>query len=268
MRFNQIMMAAAQGGGIGASYDADAQAWFDAVVTAGGAVSDTRKGHINTFILAEKSAGTWALTDDYWMLAAESATQALVSLKQLRTATAVNAPTFTVDEGYTGDATTSYIDTGFDPTTDAVALTLTSARLAMYLSTTGRMGAQTGSNTTRLQFGRIGGSKMSMGVSCDVLSGTSSGFTSPVALIAASRDGTTWTGWLRGVSTEVIVPTPGLALPGVPLFILANNDNGSAASLVGTQCRFACVGAALTAGQESDQYDNLQVLMTAIGANL
>lgn len=249
------------------AYDREAGALFDAWRAAGAASSSGYRAAFNRWIRGEKNYGGWQNTDDYWGLAAENAAQSLVSIKQLRTATATS--TFAALGGYTGNGTSTFYNTGFIPTTHAVAMTLTSARIAMYLNTTGRMGAQTASGTERLQFGRIGGAQISMGVSCDLVSGTGGGFASPVAWMAASRSGSTWVGWQRGVAVETIVPTPGTALPNVAIYIGAVNNNGSFASGSSTQHRFACVGAALTAAQEAAQYNNLQNnLMTPIGAQL
>ena len=113
-------------------YDPDALAWANAVVAAGGAVSSQRLGVVAAFILAEKAAGCWALTDDYWLLWGENAVQSLVSLKQRRLATLVNSPTFTADRDYTFDGATNYINTGFIPSTHGVNYTGNVQRLSAY----------------------------------------------------------------------------------------------------------------------------------------
>lgn len=250
-------------------YDPDAQAYFDAVVTAGSTVSFYRKGYINDLVISEKISGTWSLTDDYWLLAGEDSIQALLSLKQLRTATAVSSPTFTTDRGYTGNGSSSYINTGFDPSTDGVALTaVTSARLACYSVTTSRIGCQTSASSARLQFGRAGSNQVSAGICSSLVTGTSGAFTNPVGLASVSRNGSTVEVFHRGVSVETLSPTLGSVIPGFAMFILAVNNNGSAASFVATQSRFACVGAAMNSTQELAQYNNVQTFMTAVGADL
>lgn len=69
---------------------------------------------INTLITALKTAGVWPLLDGLWMFAADSAQAALLDWLQTgshNSATAVSAPTFTQDRGYTGNGSSSYVDT-------------------------------------------------------------------------------------------------------------------------------------------------------------
>jgi hypothetical protein len=79
--------------------DANATAWKNAVITAGGTVSGFQLTVMSTYMTRLVNAGIWELTDDIWMYATETPLQALISLKQLRTATIVNSPTFTQQRG-------------------------------------------------------------------------------------------------------------------------------------------------------------------------
>src|SRR5262245_4406995 len=97
--------------------DAATTAWVNAVVTNGGTVSAGRQTTVNTLITTLKSAGIWTKLDRLWLWAAENQPSALTDLVGLSLATAVNSPCFTADRGYTGNGSTSYIDTLFDPTT-------------------------------------------------------------------------------------------------------------------------------------------------------
>lgn len=271
MRFHQIMMVAAQAGG-SFSYDTDAAAWFAAVVTAGGTVSDTRKGHINTFILAEKAAGTWDLTDDYWQLAAESATQALVSLKQLRTATVVNSPTFVADQGYTGNGTNSYVNTGFIPNTHGVALTTASVGIGVY--------ERTNVGSSSVAIGVSSGATIALRprngsnfiVATTGINGATfaESITDSRGLTEASRSAAdTVTGHKNGVALADVTGLAGTAaLSNGALFICANNNGGTPSALRTAQVAFAFVGGATTSDQRVARYNNVQALMTAIGAQV
>jgi hypothetical protein len=96
------------------TYDASAQAWFDAVVAAGGAVSTTQKGRVNTLVLALKSASLFS--GRLWIHAGESdAKQATIDLINLATAAPQSSPTLGAS-GYTGNGSSSYIDYGTLPT--------------------------------------------------------------------------------------------------------------------------------------------------------
>jgi hypothetical protein len=271
MRFRQIMMAAAGGGGF--SYDADAALYFAAVVTAGGTVSDARKRLLNTLIVQEKSAGTWALTDDYWMLAAESATQGLVSLKQRRTATVVSAPSFVADRGYTTNGTSSYVNTGFVPNTNKVAMSTTSMRVAVYQRTNvSSAGVAVGSNdatTTNALWIIPRNTSDQMSGRCMSATATFAGIIDSRGFSAISTpNGTTISSYKNGAFVSNSSVSGGAALPSVAAFIGARNNNGSATSFLAAEFAFACEGAQLTAAQELAQYTNVQAHMTAIGANV
>jgi hypothetical protein len=63
------------------------------------------------------TAGVWAKLDALYMLAAADAAAALTNLKSSSFGiTAVNSPTFTADQGYTG-ASAKYLDTNCNPST-------------------------------------------------------------------------------------------------------------------------------------------------------
>lgn len=101
---------------VGSGLDADTDAWIAAVVTAGGTVSSPRQLLVDALIIDLKADGIWSKLDRLWIFAAENSQSALVDLKALATASAVNTPTFTVDDGYTGNGTSAYILSNFNPT--------------------------------------------------------------------------------------------------------------------------------------------------------
>lgn len=271
MRFADILTTAAGQGGGPAGVDADATAYFAAVVTAGGTVSAPRQALLRTFIAAEKAAGTWALTDDYWILAAESATQALVSLKQLRTATATS--TFAVDAGYTSNGTTTFVSTGFIPTTHGIVLTLSSIRMAAYertnLASAGYAAATktaVGTDAIMLQPRDATDNFVGRAVSAGR---TIAGITDSRGLTAISRAGTTdVTVTKNGAALTAGTAAAGSNLPNFQLYIGGQNNAGTLSNARASQVAFVCIGGALSAGQETAQYNNVQAHMTSIGANV
>lgn len=83
-----------------------------------GPPTNARKILCNAVIKALKTSGAWALLDGLYDLAAHDAQAARLNWKTPGTLTAsvVNAPTFTADRGYAGNGTSSYVQTGFNPT--------------------------------------------------------------------------------------------------------------------------------------------------------
>lgn len=110
------------------SYCSKAQAYFARV----GGLSGAQKKRIDTLIRGLISDGDWASFDNILLLANETATAALTDLVSLRAATAVTSPTFTANQGYAGNGTTSYVNTGWNPSTMGVAYTLNSCHIAVY----------------------------------------------------------------------------------------------------------------------------------------
>lgn len=276
MLFRDILMAAAGQSGSGTvTPDADATAWFDAVVTAGGTVSGPRRAIVNTFIVNEKAAGSWDLTDDYWVFWAESAIQALVSLKQLRTATAVASPAFTADRDYTFNGSSNYINTGFVPTTHCVAGSGSDIRVAVYErtnlnSTALAMGATEATAANTIHFVP----RTSTTISTRLTSSTTATFTlSPVdsrGLLSSSRTGgATQLAYQRGVKlTNATGIVAGNTLPALAIYLGCRNSNGTAANFRADSIGFACIGAALSDAQELAQYNNVQQWATSVGAQV
>jgi len=257
------------------AYDRDAGLLFDAWNAAGGSASSGLRSLANTFIRAEKSAGTWQLTDDYWVLCAESAAQALVSWKQRRTATVTSAPTFTTNAGYAFDGLANFINTGFIASSHAVALTGTSQRLAVYERTnvtanTDAAGCQT-TSTSRMEIRPRNGTAAAGLLNSTTAPTFTLGASDSRGYTAISRSGgaTTMSAYKNGVAlTDATGLTVGTSLPTHALYIGANNNAGTAASFRASTVGLVAIGAPLSAGGELAQYNNIQAHMTAIGANV
>lgn len=113
---------AAMGGGT----DPAATAFFAAVVGAGGSVSAPRRVIYNTLFAGLRNGGFLTSLDRLWIYMAENSQTALIDLINLQTCSLVSAPTFTADQGYTGNGTSSYINSGVAPS-GCVKFTLNAA---------------------------------------------------------------------------------------------------------------------------------------------
>jgi hypothetical protein len=121
--------------GGGRAFDARVLAWEAAVIANGGSVSLSRRIIIDQLIFDLEACGAYALIDDFSIRAGENAPQALTSIKQRRLATPVNSPLFTANRGYTYDAITNYLATGFIPSSHAGVMTGSDPHLGVYLRT-------------------------------------------------------------------------------------------------------------------------------------
>lgn len=258
------------------AFDFDVIAYRASVQGNGGTVSDARMAVINTFVGAEKASGAWALTDDYWPLWAENATQALTSLKQRRLAAVTAAPTFTADRDYAFNGSTQYIDTGFVPSTLAVVMTGTSQRLGVYertnVSSSGLAVGTTAVALRRMTLGPRNGTTMSGALNTTGGTGTITlGLADSRGLKVVSRaaGGMTVKGYDRGMPlTDAVAGSVGTALSEYSLFVGGNNNMGALASARAASVGFVVIGAPLSDAQELAQYNAVQAFATAVGAQV
>ena len=121
--------------GGGKSWDSDLVTYISGLATP---LSSGQLTLLNNFILALKSGlSIINLSDAFdvmYILANETAEAALRNLvKRSHDATAVNNPTFTALEGFTGNGTSSYIDTNYNAATQAINYTLNTCSYGLYL---------------------------------------------------------------------------------------------------------------------------------------
>lgn len=121
----------------GGGYEAEATALFARFTTP---PDDVRKGLINTCIKSLKDAGVWSKLDALYVTAAADAQAARRNwIADQFNLLAVNSPTFTVDRGYAGDGSSSYLATGWDPATNGAAYQQNSASLFAWSRTDTRV---------------------------------------------------------------------------------------------------------------------------------
>lgn len=88
---------------------------------------------INSTVTSLQSTGLWPLLDALFILAAHDAQAALLNWKNpSQVASTVNSPTFTTDQGYTGNGTSSYVDTGIKSTAVGSVGTQNSNHIGVY----------------------------------------------------------------------------------------------------------------------------------------
>lgn len=118
-------------------WDADFLTYISGLVTP---ISEAEQLLLNTFIVDLKAGlGITNLSDAFdimYILANETQELALRNVvKRAHDATAVNAPAFVAFEGYTGNGSTQYINTNYNPGTDAINLSLNNASIGVYQRT-------------------------------------------------------------------------------------------------------------------------------------
>ena len=113
-----------------------------------------RKKLISDTIVSFKAAGVWDKMGMLYLLAAHDAQAARLNWKgPYGDLTPINTPTFTVDQGYQGDASTSYLDTGLSPANPETLWTQDSAHLGMWSRSVAP------ANSSYQSIGQVGSSK-------------------------------------------------------------------------------------------------------------
>ena len=121
-------------------FDADYQAVLNYATTQGYTLpSAAQQVKQNKLVVDLKAAGVWSKLDTFAMFANDGGSNfALIDWKRLSLYTAVNSPTFTTNQGFTGNGTSSYIDTNFNPATSGTNYVLNDAsRYYMHFLGTG-----------------------------------------------------------------------------------------------------------------------------------
>jgi len=143
-----IGILASQGG-----FDADAQAFFDRVDTAGGTLSATEKEAVNQLVLDMKDDGIWSSIKAIYPMVGASAAACKQNLKSSSfTGTFTSGWTF-ASTGATPNGTSAYMDTTLVPNT---SLNLDDAHISAYSRTnSGVEGADIGASDSGFYPGGI-----------------------------------------------------------------------------------------------------------------
>lgn len=99
-------------------FDADYQALLNYATTQGYSLpSASQQALQNQLLIDLKNGGIWSHLDTFALFATDGNSDfALIDWKRLVQYTAFNSPTFSTNGGFTGNGTSSYIDTNFNPT--------------------------------------------------------------------------------------------------------------------------------------------------------
>lgn len=113
-----------------------------------------------------KVAGAWSKLDAFANFATDGDSNfALIDWKRLSLLTAVNSPSFTSNEGFMGNGTSSYIDVNFNPFTQSTNYLTNNASRYMYLfsGTTGQRIEGNSIDTNNIRLGSYNTHKINSG---------------------------------------------------------------------------------------------------------
>ena len=134
---------------VGSSIDADAQAFFDRVTTAGGVLTATERSAIITLVASLKSANIWNAMKAVYPMVGSSSVACAQNLKSSSFTGTFSSGWTIASTGIVGNGTSAFMDTGFNTSTNLVK---TSVHLSLYI----RNNSSTG-QPYELANGSIGG---------------------------------------------------------------------------------------------------------------
>jgi hypothetical protein len=253
--------------GAGSPYTPEANLLFAAMTTP---PNNARKTLINNVIVSLKASGVWALLDVMYMFAAADAQAARLNWKDPASfvATTVNSPSFAPDRGFTGDGSSSYINSNYTPSANAINMTQNSAHYGGWSLTA--IGAANGVQRILGNTSGTGGRSIiapwSAGNIANVIvndltgSTTQSNATSQGDFLAIRSAATARQVYRNGTSlgSDVQAST---GLP--PSLLVFGRDNSNYGTL---QIAAGSAGASMTAGQAASFYSARQTYLQAIGA--
>jgi hypothetical protein len=249
--------------------NSETAAWAAAVQVKGATVSAAQQVYVDTLITSLKLAGVWPLLDRLFLFACENATQAVVDIVKAASATAVNSPTFTAGRGFTGNGTSSYVDSNFKASVGSNNFTVNNACMgAWILSATGSSGHfvanDNGAYSRFYSNGVVRELEINQNSSAGTYTpGSPTGFahgqrTTSAAYAAYGSGGN------QGFSSTIA--SSGALTPFNHIFFASPNSSGIG-SFSGHQLSLGWIGASLTQVQINSFYAALQAYMATQGVD-
>lgn len=213
--------------------------------------------------------------DIAYIFAAETEQAALLNMvKRAHDCTKVNAVAFVASRGFTGNGTTSYLNTNYNPSTQGVRYVLNSACLGVYSRTDIQasvcdIGARVGL-TDRLAW--INSRQSTNIMSCNVNQGsqsTTGSSPTSLGLFIGNRNGS-GTSNLKMYRNAVAATgnQASTTIPSLNFFICGRNNNGSMSAPTTRQYSFALAGRSMSDAEHLATYNAVQTFLTTIGAQV
>jgi hypothetical protein len=232
--------------------------------------TNARKGRIDTLVGDLKTAGVWDKLDALWVMAAHDAQAASINWMDPSGTklTAYNSPTFTADEGYKGNGSSSYLLTGHAPA-DGPNLVTADTTIAAWVRSvaTGisdhHVGAFESGKALRIYNSTSATSDPwrvitnGPGIVATTASNVATG------LLAGSIYGGKQYAYLNGVEENNSSNT-GNAPTTVETAILARWNGSAALDHANSEVSIVLMGAGLSATEHSDLYDALNTYMSGL----
>lgn len=249
-------------------YVSEYQAVYDSLTTKpSAAIAYNQDAMVRALI----NAGVWAKLDLFYLFAqtVNSASEALKNwiLPGTHDASLVNAPAFVALEGFTGNGSTSYINTGWDATTDGVNYIQDSASAGVYIRTNiagteTDIGARSAAGRFQISPRVVGDEKQAIGP--NDLTALNDANTDSRGMFVLTRTASN----ARALYKNKVANSDSEASTGIftdDVFILANNNFGAPNNHSTRQVACAIIGGGLTQANVDALTDAVEAYMDSNG---
>jgi len=225
---------------------------------------------VNTLIRQLKIDGNWALLDRFWVFATEQQQNARVSLVNPTSTniTEVNTPTWTKNSGYTGNGTSSYLNTNFNAFSQGINYTLNNSCFGIYatsvVNSNGANGSYIASASTAIAL-YLNESNITYSYSnCDTDIFVATPSPSP-GLYSQQRTSSTANALFFNGNSIVSGSAAVTVIPNVPNYLFAFNQSGVAGSYCANSYGLSFFGSGNI--NQLKLYTAIQTFATTIGFN-
>jgi hypothetical protein len=252
----------AVGGGAAPVYDADAQAFFDRVTTAGGSLTTTEKNATNQLVLDMKSAGIWTLQKAIYPMVGASAAACAQNLKSSSFTGSFSSGWTFASTGATPNGTSAYMNSGLNASTN---LSTTSLSFGGYTSSTADATGYHGAfppnyfmhsfkSYNFTEFYRTNGSALDI----------SGGIVGMVQANQLSTNSKIYTNNTIGKNDTITMTS----LPNLNMYLGAANNSGTAQFFDNHLISYYYYADGFTDTQASDHYTAVQAFQTTLSRNV
>lgn len=253
------------------AYETEYQAILDRGTTLGYTLpSVAQRTKQNTLVASLKSSGVWTALDVFWVFATDGDSNfSTINWKAptLFQCTPVFSPTHTTNAGWAGNASTSYLNTGWDASNNGVNYLLNTCSYGCYVNSNNNdagndMGANSAGFTNSMSLSTRNGSN-NLGVRInDATTGTITN-SSSIGFYIVQRSASNARQVLKNNSSILSGTTASTSRTAADLYIGALNNNGAATSFTAKQIGCAFAGGALV-GIEDDFYNAWNTYFTSL----
>ena len=240
-------------------YDADAQAFFDRVTTAGGTLSTTEKTATNQLVLDMKAAGIWSAMRAVYPMVGASAAACAQNLKSSSfTGTFTSGWTF-ASTGVTPNGTSAYFDT---TVTNNIDITDRASHWSTYFRTLGNGGFYgyfNGANAFGVQ-PRAASNVIATGLNNIAATSVNSVIGYLVGSVNSSTDAKLYV----NNSLVFTLSNPTAISQNLDFYLGALNSSGSAILYATQEIAFSSLGDNLNNTQASNFYTAVQAFQTTL----